>query len=119
MSVAFRELERRVKRSITFEPCLPRPAKEPPSGPGWLHEIKHDGFRIVAQKDSAKARLITRNGYDFTERYPETAAMSLPRIAFRSVRAGVARPRPIRRSQATPSAPMRARAKEIARSATK
>ena len=31
-----------------IEPCLPSPAKAPPSGPGWLHEIKHDGFRILA-----------------------------------------------------------------------
>jgi ATP-dependent DNA ligase len=29
------------------------PAKAPPSGPGWLHEIKHDGFRILARRDSA------------------------------------------------------------------
>jgi bifunctional non-homologous end joining protein LigD len=80
MSVVFRELERRIKRSVTFEPCLPRPAKEPPSGPGWLHEIKHDGFRIVAQKEGDRVRLITRNGYDFTERYPSIvdAIRSLP-----------------------------------------
>jgi len=70
MSVANRELKRRVKRSGSFEPCLPRPAKEPPSGPGWLHEIKHDGFRIVAQKEADNVRLLTRNGYDFTDRYP-------------------------------------------------
>ena len=69
MSVAFRELERRIKRSVPFEPCLPRPAKEPPSVPGWLHEIKHDGFRIVAQKEGDRVRLITRNGHDFTDRY--------------------------------------------------
>jgi bifunctional non-homologous end joining protein LigD len=80
MSLAYRELERRIKRSVTFEPCLPRPAKEPPSGPGWLHEIKHDGFRIVAQKEAGKVRLITRNGYDFTDRYPliVDAIRSLP-----------------------------------------
>jgi bifunctional non-homologous end joining protein LigD len=70
MSIVFRELERRVKRSVNFEPCLPRPAKEPPSGPGWIHEIKHDGFRIVARKEGDKVRLVTRNGHDFTERYP-------------------------------------------------
>ena len=35
------------------EPCLPSPAKAPPRGPGWLHEIKHDGFRILARRDSA------------------------------------------------------------------
>jgi len=67
---AFVELQRRVKRFASFEPCLPRPAKAPPSGPGWLHEIKHDGFRIVAQREVDKVRLVTRNGYDFTERYP-------------------------------------------------
>ena len=32
-----------------IEPCLPSPAKAPPSGPGWLHEFKHDGFRILAR----------------------------------------------------------------------
>jgi ATP-dependent DNA ligase len=35
----------------TIELCLPSPAKAPPSGPGWLHEIKHDGFRILARRD--------------------------------------------------------------------
>jgi bifunctional non-homologous end joining protein LigD len=64
------ELRRRIRRSITFEACLPRKAKEPPSGPGWIHEIKHDGFRILARKDGNEVRLITRNGYDFTDRYP-------------------------------------------------
>jgi bifunctional non-homologous end joining protein LigD len=53
MSAVLDELQRRVRRSVSFEPSLPHPAKEPPSGPGWLHEIKHDGFRI-----------------DFAQRYP-------------------------------------------------
>jgi ATP-dependent DNA ligase len=53
-----------------IEPCLPSPAKAPPSGPGWIHEIKHDGFRIMAGRDSAGIRLITRNGNDFTNRFP-------------------------------------------------
>src|SRR6516164_6726993 len=52
------------------EPCLPSPAKAPPSGPGWLHEIKHDGFRIMARRDKVGVRLITRNGYDFTNLFP-------------------------------------------------
>jgi Bacteriocin-protection, YdeI or OmpD-Associated len=34
-----------------IEPCLPSPAKAPPSGTGWLHEIKHDGFRILARRE--------------------------------------------------------------------
>ena len=70
MSVVYSELRRRVRRTVTFEACLPRKAKEPPSGPDWIHEIKHDGFRILAQKDGAGVRLITRNGYDFADRYP-------------------------------------------------
>jgi len=63
-----------------IEPCLPSPAKAPPSGPGWIHEIKHDGFRILARRDSAGVRLITRNGNDFTNRFPfiEMAIKSLP-----------------------------------------
>jgi ATP-dependent DNA ligase len=62
------------------EPCLPRPAKEPPAGPGWIHEIKHDGFRILARRDKDCVRLATRNGSDFTARYPKIVAAieSLP-----------------------------------------
>ena len=70
MSVS-RELKHRVGR---YEPCLPRPAKEPPAGPDWIHEIKHDGFRIIAQRDAAGVRLITRNGYDVAARFPLAAA---------------------------------------------
>ena len=46
----------------------------PPSGPNWIHEIKHDGFRIMARRDAAGVRLITRNGNDFTKRFPLAAA---------------------------------------------
>lgn len=48
------------------EPCLPSPAKAPSSGPDWIHEIKQDGFRILARRDAAGVRLITRHGNDFT-----------------------------------------------------
>jgi bifunctional non-homologous end joining protein LigD len=63
-----------------IEPCLPSPAKAPPSGPGWLHEIKHDGFRILARRDTAGVRLITRAGNDFSRRFPfmATAVAKLP-----------------------------------------
>jgi bifunctional non-homologous end joining protein LigD len=62
-----------------IEPCLPSPAKVPPSGSGWIHEIKHDGFRILARRDSAGVRIITRHGNDFTHRFPfiEMAVKSL------------------------------------------
>ena len=66
-----------------IEPCLPSPAKAPPSGPGWLHEIKHDGFRILARLDSAGVQLITRAGNDFTDRFP-FIAMALKSLPVRS-----------------------------------
>jgi bifunctional non-homologous end joining protein LigD len=52
------------------EPCLPSSAKVPPSGPDWLHEIKHDGFRILARREAKGVRLYIRNGHDFTKRFP-------------------------------------------------
>jgi bifunctional non-homologous end joining protein LigD len=63
-----------------IEPCLPSPAKVPPSGPGWIHEIRHDGFRILARRDPAGVRLITRAGNDFSSRFPfiATAVGKLP-----------------------------------------
>jgi bifunctional non-homologous end joining protein LigD len=45
-----------------IEPCLPSPADRPPSGPGWLHEIKHDGYPLMARRDPVGIRLITRRG---------------------------------------------------------
>ena len=50
--------ERTRPRLGIIEPCLPSPAKAPPSGPDWLHEIEHDGFRILARRDSTGVRLI-------------------------------------------------------------
>jgi bifunctional non-homologous end joining protein LigD len=42
----------------------------PPAGPGWLHEIKYDGFRMLARREDEHVRLFTRNANDWTERYP-------------------------------------------------
>jgi ATP-dependent DNA ligase len=64
----------RSRRTGFVEPCLPSPAKAPPSGPGWIHEIKHDGFRIIARRDAGGVRLVTRNGNDFSTRFPNVAA---------------------------------------------
>src|SRR5258706_15043218 len=43
-----------------IEPCLPSSAERPPSGPGWIHEIKHDGYRLMARRDPIGVRLLTR-----------------------------------------------------------
>ena len=73
-------LRERTRPLGIIEPCLPSPAKAPPSGPGWIHEIKHDGFRIMARHDTAGVRLITRHRNDFTDRFPfiATAVKALP-----------------------------------------
>jgi bifunctional non-homologous end joining protein LigD len=56
--------------TISFEPCLPSVAKTPPTGPDWIHEIKHDGFRVLARRNGKKVRLTSRNGKDLTYRFP-------------------------------------------------
>ena len=51
-------------------PCLPSKAPHPPTGEAWLHEIKHDGFRVIARKDVDDVRLYSRSGNDLTYRFP-------------------------------------------------
>ena len=51
-------------------PCLPIRAPKPPSGEHWLHEIKHDGFRVIARKIGKRAKLFSRPGNDLTYRFP-------------------------------------------------
>ena len=51
-------------------PCLPTKAPKPPSGDAWLHEIKHDGFRVIARKDGDRVKLYSRPGNDLTDRFP-------------------------------------------------
>jgi bifunctional non-homologous end joining protein LigD len=64
-------------------PCLPTKTERPPSGELWLHEIKHDGFRVIARKDGAKVRLYSRPGNDLTYRFP-LIVESLARLRSRS-----------------------------------
>jgi bifunctional non-homologous end joining protein LigD len=52
-----------------LEPSLAAPCDKPPSGPDWIHEIKHDGYRIEARIDGNTVRLFTRNGLDWTARF--------------------------------------------------
>lgn len=47
--------------------------KSVPEGERWLHEIKFDGYRIVARKQGEKVRLISRNGKDWTDRFRQVA----------------------------------------------
>src|SRR4051812_44910208 len=51
-------------------PCMPSPALRPPARANWIHEIKHDGYRIMARWDGAGIRLVTRNGNDWSDCFP-------------------------------------------------
>src|SRR5580704_14203908 len=55
-------------------PCIPTRAPRPPAGPGWIHEIKHDGYRLQVRRVGDQVRLFTRRGYDWSGRYPAIAA---------------------------------------------
>jgi bifunctional non-homologous end joining protein LigD len=57
-----------------IEPCIPTRVSKPPVGPEWVHEIKHDGYRLIARKRDDRVRLFTRRGYDWTQRYPRIAS---------------------------------------------
>jgi bifunctional non-homologous end joining protein LigD len=57
-------------RKQAFEPCIPTRGTKVPAGPEWVHEIKHDGYRLIVQREGKRVRLFTRNSYDWTDRYP-------------------------------------------------
>jgi len=56
--------------SKAFDFCIPTRGTKVPQTPDWLHEIKYDGYRLRVERDGARVRLITRNGHDWTKRYP-------------------------------------------------
>ncbi len=66
-----------------WRPQLATPAEEPPKGDGWVHEIKYDGYRTLVFFADGQARLITRNGHDWTARYG-ALAKAFAKLACRS-----------------------------------
>ena len=54
-------------------PCRPTLVANPPAGPGWLHEVKHDGFRTLARKQGERINVWSRYGTDFTGRFSNIA----------------------------------------------
>jgi bifunctional non-homologous end joining protein LigD len=54
-------------------PCIPTRAPKPPAGADWVHEIKHDGYRLQVRRVGDQVRLFTRRGYDWSGRYPSIA----------------------------------------------
>src|SRR5262245_5325633 len=74
---------RRQPRPSFIAPCLPTKTDKLPFGSQWLHEIKHDGFRVIARKDGDRVRLYSRPGNDLTRRFP-LIAEALARLRSRS-----------------------------------
>jgi bifunctional non-homologous end joining protein LigD len=66
-------LPRRIRTDGFIDSCIPSRAPKPPSGPDWVHEVKHDGYRLIVRRDGPTVRLFTRRGHDWTDRYPAIA----------------------------------------------
>jgi bifunctional non-homologous end joining protein LigD len=65
----------RTRHLIGFiEPMIPSAVANAPSGDAWLHEVKHDGFRLIVWKAGNRVRLFTRRGFDWSHRYPRIMA---------------------------------------------
>jgi DNA ligase D-like protein (predicted ligase) len=56
-----------------IRPQLTQLVDQAPEGPGWLDEIKFDGYRMHARLDHGAVRLLTRTGLDWTHKYPAIA----------------------------------------------
>jgi bifunctional non-homologous end joining protein LigD len=54
----------------TFLPCLPTRGTSVPATPAWFHEVKYDGYRLIVQREGERVRLFSRNGNDWSGRYP-------------------------------------------------
>jgi ATP-dependent DNA ligase len=59
-----------VRTTRRVPPGIPTRAPKPPTGPGWVHEIKHDGYRLQLRREGGVVRLFTRRGYEWNGRYP-------------------------------------------------
>jgi bifunctional non-homologous end joining protein LigD len=72
-----------MREMLPLKPCLPTRAPSPPASPDWLHEIKHDGFRMLASRDGERVRVISRHGRDWGDRFPGIVA-AVEALAVRS-----------------------------------
>jgi bifunctional non-homologous end joining protein LigD len=67
--VPSRPIRTRSKPAGFILPCQPALADRPPAGPGWLHEIKFDGYRVIARKDGEQVRLWARTTSDYSKAF--------------------------------------------------
>lgn len=62
------------ERATWKEPQLATLAESAPDGDDWLHEVKYDGYRLIAVRNGRDVRLFTRNQKDWTSKFPAIAA---------------------------------------------
>ena len=60
-----------------YLPCIPTRGTKVPDRAEWIHEIKHDGYRLIIQREGKRVRLFTRNGHDWSDRYPRIVEAAL------------------------------------------
>ena len=75
-------LRKRARPPGFIEPCLPSPGAKLPVHGAWLHEVKIDGYRLLARRDATGVRLFTRHATDWTARFPVVAAAIAGRFVF-------------------------------------
>ena len=63
---------------------LPPDHVEAPTGPEWVHEIKHDGYRLIVRRDGQGVRLYTRRGFNWSGRF-QLIVEAMRRLRVRSV----------------------------------
>ena len=63
--------------ALFIPPCLPTPRHRSPSGKGWLHELKFDGWRLQLHRGAGRVRLYSIEGDEFTRRYPSIVGAML------------------------------------------
>jgi bifunctional non-homologous end joining protein LigD len=69
--IAYVRARQATKRACCFHPSVSANRRQAaPSGPGWAHELKHDGYRLQIHVRDGRVRLYTINGADWSKRYP-------------------------------------------------
>jgi ATP-dependent DNA ligase len=66
----FRTPTRRALPLAFIPPCIPTWSRHAPVGRDRVHEIKHDGYRLMVRRQGARVRLFTRRGFDWSHRFP-------------------------------------------------
>jgi len=77
-------VQQRRRPSGFIEPCQPSKVAAPPSGPLWVHEIKHDGYRLMVRRAGERIRCFTKRGHDWADRFPAIVDAALPSRPRRS-----------------------------------